>query len=219
MRKIVALFLIAMLTGVQAHAFSFGKPQGKPTAPQQELEGKGYVGKLPDLSKTFTTTDPGTAKPLYQKTDDFHSANQVKPAPRDNPGFVNIILKTDKTSPYLNDLNDLLPVIEKMLTSIENGEDVQKFVSRTYYFTKSADYLRDKYDGKPESSYISFVKLMQLSTQANAIAQLRAEAVKYNPYLSYSGAGYIYDQNNIQQQLDYLKQEIEQTIVVIKEAN
>jgi hypothetical protein len=187
--------------------------------PASELEGKGYVGKLPDISKSFVTTEPQNAKPVYEKTEEFHSAGQIKPVPRDNPAFVNIILKTDKTSPYLNDLNDILPVIEKIYSSIEDGEDLQKFVARVYFFNKTADYLRDKYDGKPESSYISFKKLMELNMHAKSVSLLRAEAAKYNPYLAYSGAGYIYDTNNINQQIDYLKQEIEQTIIVIKEAD
>lgn len=59
------------------------------------------MGTLPDVSKSFQTSDPKSAKPLYEKTKDFNSANEVKPAPRDNPAFVNIMLKTDKTSPYL----------------------------------------------------------------------------------------------------------------------
>lgn len=185
----------------------------------EAFDGKGYVGTLPDLSKSFKTTEPATAKPLYESTEKFHSANQVKPAPRDNPAFVNIILKTDKTSPYLNDLNAILPVIEKIYNCIENKEDTQKFVACTYFFNRTADYLREKYDGKPESHYISFKKLMALSTHTQSVALLRAEALKYNPYLAYSGAGYIYDPNNIDRQLEYLKYEIEDTIISIKDAN
>ena len=48
---------------------------------------------------------------------------------------------------------------------------------------------------------------------------LRAEAEKYRPYLAYTGAGYLYNDNVIDQQLEYLKTEIEDTIVVLKEAH
>ena len=43
------------------------------------------------------------------------------------------------------------------------------------------------------------------------------EAEKYKPYLAYTGAGYLYNENVIDQQLDYLKTEIEETIVVLKD--
>jgi len=58
---------------------------------------------------------------------------------------------------------------------------------------------------------------MELNTHAHSVALLRSEAVKYNPYLAYHSEGYVYNPNNIQQQLDYLKNEIQQTILLIRE--
>ena len=60
---------------------------------------------------------------------------------------------------------------------------------------------------------------MELNLHAQSVSLLRAEAEKYNPYLAYSGAGYIYNNNNILQQLEYLKTELEETIVVLKDAH
>ena len=59
--------------------------------------------------------------------------------------------------------------------------------------------------------------MLELSSHTQSIANLRAEAEKYRPYLAYTGAGYLYNDNVIDQQLEYLKTEIEQTIVVLKE--
>ena len=56
------------------------------------------------------------------------------------------------------------------------------------------------------------------SSHSKSIATLREEAEKYKPYLAYTGAGYLYNGNVIDQQLDYLKTEIEETIVIVKEA-
>ncbi len=33
----------------------------------------------------------------------FNSENELKPIPRENPAFVNIILKSEKTTQYVND--------------------------------------------------------------------------------------------------------------------
>ena len=54
---------------------------------------------------------------------------------------------------------------------------------------------------------------------AKSIALLRAEAERYNPYLAYGSEGYIYNPNNITEQLEYLKTELEQTILIIKDSN
>ena len=211
MKKLWILCLIFSLT--QTSVFAFGYKN------QELYENQGYVGSLPDVTKSFHASEPVQVKPAFEKTKKFNSENELKPVPRDNPAFVNIILKQDKSSPYLNDINEFIAMLEKIYDSIEANENVQLFASRVYFFTKNADYFRDKYSGKPESSYISFQRLMELSLHANTVTQLRSEAEKYSPYLAYTGAGQIYNENNINEQLQYLKDEIEQTIVILKEAN
>lgn len=225
MKKLLILSLTLILSTTSCFAWGFwnkdkNKPKTNSTQSNVEIDnaGSGYVGKLPDLTKGFATTEPQNTKPIFEKTKDFNSADEITPVPRDNPAFVNIILKTDKTSPYLNDINELLPQLENLLSCIENNSDVQKFNAKAYFFYKSVEYLHDKYKGLPESSYISFKKLLELGTHAKSVANLRAEAEKYRPYLAYTGAGYLYNDNVINQQLEYLKTEIEQTIVVLKEA-
>ena len=183
------------------------------------FDGMGYVGTLPDLTRQYQPTEPKSTKPVIEQVENFHSSDQVKPIPRDNPAFVNIILKQDKTTRYVNDINEFIPMLEKIYDSIEDGENVQLFNAKVYFFNKNADYLRDKYVEKPEGEYISFKKLMELSTHAKSIALLRSEAQKYNPYLAYSGAGYIYDPDNINQQLQYLKKEVEQAILLLRYAS
>lgn len=182
-------------------------------------DGMGYVGTLPDITKKFAPSEPRTTKPSFEQVENFYSPDQIKPAPRDNPAFVNIILKKDKTSQYVNDINEFIPMLEKIYDSIEDRENVQLFNAKVYFFNKNADYMRSKYAEKPEGEYISFKKLMELSTHAKSVALLRAEAQKYNPYLAYGGAGYIYDPNNVDEQLNFLKIEVEQAILLLKDAN
>lgn len=220
MKRFLALGLVLILSTSSCFAWGVKKKELPISTENIEIEpnGKGYVGTLPDISKNFKSSDPKAAKPSFEKTKNFNSSNEIKPVPRDNPSFVNIILKEDKTSPYLNDINDLLPQLENILTCIEKGYDVQKFNAKVYFFTKTVEYLSTKYMDKPEYNFVSFQKLLELKTQSQSVATLRAEAEKYRPYLAYTGAGYLYNDNVINQQLDYLKTEIEDTIVIIKEA-
>lgn len=215
MRKLAVLVLTIIFSTASCFAWGWKKD----TVPTQEFnnQGSGYVGKLPDISKSFGTSESKKTKPLYEKTKDFNSSQEIKPAPRENPAFVNIILQSDKTSPYLKDINDLLPQLENILLCIDNNMDVQKFNAKVYFFNKTVEYLQNKYNGKPESSYISFQKLLTLNTHTKSVATLRAEAEKYRPYLAYTGAGYLYNDNVINQQLEYLKTEIEQTVAVLKD--
>ena len=100
----------------------------------------------------------------------------MKPIPRENPAFVNIILKSEKTTQYVNDLNEFIPMLESIYDLIENNSNVQILTQKVYYFNKSADYLRDKYINKPESQFVSFKRLMELNIHAKSIALLRNEA-------------------------------------------
>lgn len=183
------------------------------------FDGKGYVGTLPDLNRGYEVKETKKIQPEARPSKDFNSENELKPVPTDNPAFVNIILKPDKTSQYTNDLLEILPLLEDISNLIEDNANVQLFNAKVYYFNKSAEYLRDKYKNKPESQFVSFKKLMDLNTHTKSIAILRNEAEKYNPYLAYGSAGYIYNPNNITEQLDFLKKEIQETVLILRESN
>ncbi len=186
----------------------------------QSTDAKGYVGTLPDLTSKYEIKDAQTeSTPETRPAKDFNTESDIKPIPKDDPAFVNIILKSDKTSQYVNDLNEFIPILEQLFDMIENKENVQVFNAKVYFFNKNADFFRDKYANKPESRFISYKRLLDLSLHAHSIALLRTEAQKYNPYLAYGNEGYIYNPNSITEQLDYLKTEIEQTILILKESN
>lgn len=210
MKKYFLGLILVILLGI-----SSGTASAK-TAPDNS---KGYVGTLPDLNKTYEKEQPKKINPDFKPTKDFNSANELKPVPRDNPAFVNIILKTDKTSKYVNDLNEFIPMLESLYDMIDDGANTQVFNAKAYYFTKSADYFKDKYANKPESYFLSYKKLLDLSMHTKSIALLRTEAAKYNPYMAYGGAGYLYNPDSLTEQLGYLKDEIKKTIIILKEAN
>lgn len=210
MRKF-CLFYILILAMAGGLCFAKDRPEN--------FDGRGYVGILPDLTRSYESEEPKQTHPEMKPAKDFNSENELKPIPRDNPGFVNIILKTDKTSQYVNDINEFIPLLENIYDLIDNNSNVQIFNAKVYYFNKSADYFRDKYMNKPESEFISYKRLMDLNLHSRSIALLRSEAEKYNPYLAYGGAGYVYNPNNITEQLEYLKTEIKQTILILKESN
>lgn len=192
--------------------FAFGKKNSP------AIENKGYVGILPDATQRFQSSVPKESEPEFQYKDGFNNQDDIKPAPRDNPAFVNIIIKRDKTSQYINDLNSIIVIIEKLEDLIEDSGNVQKFNSESYFLKANVDYFRDKYKNSAEGSYISFKKLMQLNTHVQAVAQLRLERESYSPYVTAAQSGNMFTQNNIENQISYLLDDIKSTLVVLKEA-
>lgn len=209
MKKILVLFLILFCFVPTALA----KKKEKLVIP----EGSGYVGTLPDLSERFQKTEDKEARPSFDYQDGFNDQNSIKPAPRNNPAFVNIIMKKDKTSQYVNDLNSIIPIVEKLQTIVEEQDSIQKFNAESYFLKTNVEYFRDKYKGQAEQSYISFKKLMQLNTHVQSVAQLRLESEVYSPYVTTEQSGNTFTQNNIDNQLNYLLDDIKATLVVLKE--
>ena len=148
------------------------------------FDGRGYVGTLPDLTRTYEPVPEKKTTPEVNISKDFNSANEIKPVPRDNPAFVNIILKSDKTSQYVNDLNEFIPLLEGIYDLIEEESSVQLFNAKVYYFNKSADYFRDKYMNKPECQFVSFKRLMEGRHQHVTVSRLlQASAQNLSPEL------------------------------------
>ena len=178
---------------------------------------RGYVGTLPDLTRKNTVQEPEKPKMEAIPAKEFESEKVLKPVPIENPTFVNIILKPDKKSQYVNDLVEFIPILEEISDLIEDDSGVQLFNAKVFYFSKNATYFGEKYEGKPESYYVSYKKLMELNKHAQSVALLRTEAIKYNPYLMYQSEGYLYSPNNIREQLEYLKTEIGEVILVLRD--
>ncbi len=183
------------------------------------LEQKGYTGTLPDILDKFQTTKPEKGTPIFEAEEGFDDPDKLKPVPRDNPAFVDIILKKDKTSTYVNDINRIIPQVEALIDSIENEEPVQLFVAKAITFDFSVGALRKKFDGKPESYYISYTKLMSLAMRAKSIAELRKEGAEYSKYLAYQAAGAIYAPDNIHKELEYFLEELIDTLRTLREVD
>ena len=62
-----------------------------------------------------------------------------------------------------------------------------------------------------------FKKLQEINRYTKSISTLRREAVVYQKYLAYSESGSIYNPENINPQLEYLKEEMNAAILLLKE--
>lgn len=191
----------------------------KERALEKELQGKGYAGTLPVLNDESDKPKKKMTTPIFESQDGFNNPQDLKPVPEDNPAFINIIRKKDKTSHYVNDVAEIIPMLEKLSDCIEDEENVQLFISKANLLTMNVDYLAEKYNGKPESYYDSFRKLMEVNRYVKTVAELRKESITYQRYLAYTTSGSIYNPENINQQLQYLHEEIQSAIILLREEN
>ncbi len=169
MKKFLVILALIFLAGGSAMA-----KENLPAIPSQEfMNQKGYEGSLPDIIDKFQPSKPSSGSPVFEAEDGFDDPDKLKPVPRDNPAFVNIILKKDKTSTYIYDINKIILLIEVLIDSIENEDTVQVFVAKATNLGFAIDALRDTFEGKPESFYNSYVRLMALCMQVKSIMAAR----------------------------------------------
>ena len=107
--------------------------------------------------------------------------------------------------------------MEKLVDCIEDDGNVQLFVTRANVLSMNIDNLTEKYNGQPESYYESFKKMLEVNRYVKTISQLRREAVVYQRYLAYQASGSIYNPENINQQLQYLLEELNNAILLLKQ--
>jgi hypothetical protein len=203
-----------MSFALPSHAWWWDK---KDKALEAELQGKGYAGTLPKLNKNIKPKEEKVVTPIFESQKGFNDASDLKPVPKDNPSFINIISKKDKTSNYVIDANEIIPLIERLADTIEEESGVQLFVTRANVLSMNLDHLMTKYEGQPESYYESFKKLMEINQAVKTISQLRREAITYQRYLAYQSTGSIYNPENINQQLQYLLEELNTAVILLKQ--
>ena len=212
MKKLVAL-IVVLSFGLPSHAWFWEK---KDKALEIELQGKGYAGTLPNLKQNIKPKQDKVSTPIFESQRSFGDPADLKPVPKDNPAFINIISKKDKTPEYLIDANEIIPIIEKLADCIEDEGSVQLFVTRANVLAMNIDHLMKKYEGQPESYYESFKKLVEVNGYVKSVLQLRKEAVTYQKYLAYQTTGSIYNPENINQQLQYLLEELNVAVLMLK---
>lgn len=213
MKKFIVCLILLSITLPSNAAFWNRKDK----ALEKELQGKGYAGNLPNLDDKIEKTKTKVTTPIFESQEGFNNPKDLKPVPKDNPAFINIIQKKDKSNEYVNDANEVIPMMEKLVDCIEDEESVQLFVTKANLLTMNVDHLIEKYNGKPESYYESFKKLLEVNRYTKSISQLRREAVTYQRYLAYSTSGSIYNPDNINQQLQYLLEELNSAILLLRE--
>lgn len=213
MKKFLICFLLLLIT-LPSNAAFWNK---KNKALEQELQGKGYAGNLPDIGEKIERSKTKVTTPVFEAQEGFDNPAELKPVPKDNPAFINIIQKKDKTSQFVNDANEVIPMLEKLVDCIEDNESLQLFITKANLLTLNIDSMAEKYEGKPESYYESFRKLQEVNRYVKSISLLRKEAVTYQRYLAYSESGSIYNPENINQQLQYLLEELNTAILLLRE--
>ncbi len=215
MKKFFALLItFCIISPVYSFSLFGKKDEGEPLS---ESTNSGYAGTLPDITSEFDYLRPNVESKDVIRVDENATIEDLIPAPRQEKMYIDIIKKKDKTSNYIHDINDIILALEKLKITIIQGIKTSVFNAQVSYFIDLAYYLQKEYSNKPEASYVSYKRIMELSNQAYSVATLRREAAYYGKYLSYSEEGYIYSPEYVDEQMQYLLDSINQVLPILKD--
>lgn len=215
MRKILSLILLIVIVCPNASAAFWNKKK-------KNTEGKGYYGTLPKIKSEFgndAVKQKATDSPIILNESSFDiNTKDLQEAPLNNTKYIDVIVKKDRTSDYVNDINELVPILKKLRECIELDKDIQKFNAIVSNYIDNVAYIEKKYKNKPEQYYVSYEKIIQSAKYSQKVAITRTEAQTYNKYLGYQGEQGAYSPENIKALLENTIIEIEETLDAIKEA-
>lgn len=214
MKKIIAVLILIMIVCPSEQAYSFGKKKKK------HADDKGYYGKLPNINSEFgEERKKETQSPIILNDDSFKiDPKDMKEAPLNNTQYIDVIVKKGSTSQYVNDINELVPILKKLRECIEQEKDIQKFNAIVSNYIDNVAYIEKKYKNKPELYYVSYERISDTAKFVKKVAITRTEAQTYNKYLGYSENNRVYSPDNIKNLLESTLVEIEDTLNAIKEA-
>lgn len=182
--------------------------------------GAGYMGTLPDVEAEFSylrKEKTEKAMPVYSIEElDKQNENELKNIPRENEQYVDIIIKKDKTSAYIKDVNSVILILEKLRKCLNTDGDIQKFNAIVSNLIDNVYYIQEEYKDKPESNYLSYSKLIVLSQQARETANFRMQGNLSENYLPYTSKGNIHTRENLESKMQALLNNVNETLFVLK---
>ncbi len=182
--------------------------------------GAGYVGTLPNVDGEFSylrkeSSQKSTA-PFSVEELDKKNESKLKPIPRDDESYVDIIVKKDKTTKYLKDVNSVIIILEKLRKCLNTDQNIQMFNAIVSNLIDNVEYIKEEYHDKPESNYLSYSKLSQISVQASETAKFRMGGLAAEKYLPYTSKDNVYTKENLNEKLDSLLTNVNETIFILK---
>ena len=183
--------------------------------------GAGYVGTLPDIEAEFfymkkqDKSERGSAPYSIEQLDN-ENAQSLKPIPRENDTYVDIIIKKDKTTKYLKDVNSVIIILEKLRKCINNEQSIQVFNAIVSNLIDNVEYIRVEYKDKPESNYLSYNRLQVVSNEAREVATFRTQGQAAQKYLPYTASNNIYTKENLNEKLEKLLVNVNETLFILK---
>lgn len=170
----------------------FTKKAKKPKVDKNTGEPTGYWGTLPDINKEFQYKRDINPKVTNEKTPTVEDVykDDLKPAPLNDALFLDVIVKKEKASAYINDIQRTRKAIIALKNCIENDGDIQRFNASVNLVDLYVKNLKNKYQNTSDSFRQSYKYILNLNYEAKVLGNLKYDANYYARYVPTSQGQY-----------------------------
>ena len=173
------------------------------------------MGHLPDISKFFQYKKKETKSPPQKdlKIEELNENNLID-APMNDDLFLDVIIQKQKPSQYISDILDIIKILEKFRTTLQEGCDLQKFNANVNLLDLHVAKLERDYAKTSESVRESYSNLLEINYYAKLLGNLKYEANYYQKFQAPLEEQYT--PQYIKEQDEYLLQEMNKTLFLLK---
>lgn len=196
---------------------NFEEAQESTKEKDKSSENKGYYGQLPDIYKDFKykrqiSNSSSEINAKIPTEEDLEEEN-LKRAPFDDPLFLDNIIKKEKDSQYLKDIQKIKFVFTSLKNCLEEQGDIQKFNGCVNLIDLQTQNLIKKYSNKSESLKESYLEILNTNYYAKVLGNLKFDAKYYSRYIPVQEGKY--SKENIAHEENLLLNRVNRTIFLI----
>ena len=137
-------------------------------------------------------------------------------APLNDPLFLDVIIKKEKTSDYVNDIVKIKETLERLRQCINDNASIQFFNANVNVLDLQTTNLERKYQYSAYAQSNSFYAIRHVNYSAKVLGNLKYDANFYSRYMPLQDS--VYSPNNIKAKSAALLDEIDRTIFEIGNA-
>lgn len=189
---------------------------------ETEIIPKGYYGTLPDINEDFIykkQSAPSIPKVDMQIIDEQNELNEenLKKAPFDDSLFLDMVIKKEPDSEYVNDIQKIKFALNNLKKCIEENGEIQRFNACVNHLELYIQNLKNKYENKSDSLKESYIDLLNTNYYAKVLGNLKYDANYYARFIPVQDGQY--SKENIAQEEQKLLNRINKTIFLLNNEN
>lgn len=180
---------------------------------------QGYYGTLPNIEGDFKYKKQSSKSPIKEDIkviEDEELKNQeLKKAPYDDALFLDVIIKKEKASNYINDVQKTKFALVNLKKSLEEKSDIQRFNACVNMVDMLTKNLKTKYENTSDSLRESYIDILNTNHQAKILGNLKYDANYYSKYIPTQQGKY--SKENISLEEEKLLNLVNKTIFLINQ--